>query len=88
MNKLSLLAIACGVSLAASAKKHAPALTTAAAMGMFAVGNAHAVFAVDTAEATANIVIAGVAVTGVIAALTTFQVGKWAVMQVKKLFGR
>lgn len=70
------------------ARKYGPVLTTAAAMGLFAVGNAHAVFAVDTTEATANIGIAGIAVVGVIAVLTTFQVGKWAAMQVRKLFGR
>lgn len=70
------------------ARKYGPVLMTAAAMGLAAVGNAHAAFTVDTTEANANIVIAGVAVTGTIAALTTFQVGKWAVMQVKKLFGR
>lgn len=43
---------------------------------------------IDTSAATAGITLASTAVVGVIAALTTFQVGKWAVMQVKRLFGR
>ncbi|APW37525.1 hypothetical protein RD110_10275 [Rhodoferax koreense] len=43
---------------------------------------------IDTTAATDGIAAATTAVGGVIAAMITYQVGKWALMKVKGLFGR
>jgi hypothetical protein len=43
---------------------------------------------IDTAVATDNIAAAQTAVLAVIAAMTAFVIAKWAVVQIKRLFGR